>query len=262
MLLLFFSEFRLYLHTVTETRLIVDTSRGEKLHINFDVTFPAIRCSLLSVDAMDISGEQHLDIRHDIFMKRIDSHGNVLKSDKKELVHLRNDGLLAFVENFVKYHFLPAMFVDYKKAVQQAIASPATFRPRAQAATSFSSSIEKGRPVLQGLLAIDFLAKEVLGWAQAMPKFAADLVNYVQTFNERTYERWINRELQGLTGAMFKLWEKCHIAKIALKWGVPNTDNEQMASELKAFESDSPYSIDDINELQEHWSKFFFSECL
>nr|AWW16504.1 endoplasmic reticulum-Golgi intermediate compartment protein 3-like protein [Ipomoea pes-caprae] len=79
MLLLFFSEFRLYLHTVTETRLIVDTSRGEKLHINFDVTFPAIRCSLLSVDAMDISGEQHLDIRHDIFKKRIDSHGNVIE---------------------------------------------------------------------------------------------------------------------------------------------------------------------------------------
>ncbi|CAH9130015.1 unnamed protein product [Cuscuta epithymum] len=102
---------------------------------------------------------------------------------------LGNDGLLAFVENFVKDHFLPAMFVDYRKAVQQAIASPAAFRPRAPAAASYTSSIEKGRPVLQGLLAIDFLAKEVLGWGQAMPKFAADLVNYVQTFLERTYER-------------------------------------------------------------------------
>ncbi|VFQ92601.1 unnamed protein product [Cuscuta campestris] len=101
---------------------------------------------------------------------------------------LGNDGLLAFVENFVKDHFLPAMFVDYRKAVQQAIASPAAFRPRAHV-PAYTTSIEKGRPVLQGLLAIDFLAKEVLGWAQAMPKFAADLVNYVQTFLERTYER-------------------------------------------------------------------------
>nr|GMD57033.1 chloroplastic group IIA intron splicing facilitator CRS1, chloroplastic isoform X1 [Ipomoea batatas] len=42
-----------------------------------------------------------------------------------------------------------------------------------------------------------------------------------------------NRKLQGLAEAVLKLWEKCHIAKIALKWGVPNTDNEQMASELK-----------------------------
>ncbi|XWS54489.1 hypothetical protein CRYUN_Cryun10bG0094000 [Craigia yunnanensis] len=73
-LFLFFSEFRLYLHTVSETRLLVDTSRGETLRINFDVTFPAIPCTLLSIDAMDISGEQHLDI------KRIDAHGDVIES--------------------------------------------------------------------------------------------------------------------------------------------------------------------------------------
>ncbi|KAI4332406.1 hypothetical protein L6164_017316 [Bauhinia variegata] len=102
---------------------------------------------------------------------------------------LGNDGLLAFVENFVKDHFLPTMFVDYRKGVQQAISSPAAFRPRAHAVNSYTSSVEKGRPVLQGLLAIDFLTKEVLGWAQAMPKFAGDLVKYAQTFLERTYER-------------------------------------------------------------------------
>lgn len=38
---------------------------------------------------------------------------------------------------------------------------PAAFRPRAHAAASYTPSIEKGRPVLQGLLAIDYLAKEV-----------------------------------------------------------------------------------------------------
>ncbi|KAK9287508.1 hypothetical protein L1049_015929 [Liquidambar formosana] len=84
-LLLFFSELKLYLHTVTETKLVVDTTRGETLRINFDVTFPAIPCSVLSLDAMDISGEQHLDIRHDIIKKRIDSHGNVIE--------VRQDGI-------------------------------------------------------------------------------------------------------------------------------------------------------------------------
>ncbi|XP_057979203.1 exocyst complex component SEC8 [Malania oleifera] len=107
----------------------------------------------------------------------------------KKYSQLGNDGLLAFVENFVKDHFLPTMFVDYRKGVQQAISSPAAFRPRAHAAATYTPLVEKGRPVLQGLLAIDFLAKEVLGWAQAMPKFAGDLVKYVQTFLERTYER-------------------------------------------------------------------------
>ncbi|KAJ6823903.1 putative exocyst complex component SEC8 isoform X1 [Iris pallida] len=102
---------------------------------------------------------------------------------------LGNDGLLAFVENFLKDHFLPAMFVDYRKCVQQAISSPAAFRPRAHAVPVYNPSVEKGRPVLQGLLATDFLAKEVLGWAQLMPKYATELVEYVQTFLERTYER-------------------------------------------------------------------------
>uniref|UniRef100_A0A2N9FAT1 Endoplasmic reticulum vesicle transporter N-terminal domain-containing protein n=1 Tax=Fagus sylvatica TaxID=28930 RepID=A0A2N9FAT1_FAGSY len=51
----------------------------------FDVTFPAVPCSLLSLDAMDISGEQHLDIRHDIVKKRIDAHSNVIE--------VRQDGI-------------------------------------------------------------------------------------------------------------------------------------------------------------------------
>ncbi|XP_043704593.1 exocyst complex component SEC8-like [Telopea speciosissima] len=102
---------------------------------------------------------------------------------------LGNDGLLAFVENFLKDHFLPTMFVDYRKGVQQAISSPVAFRPRAHPASTYTPQIERGRPVLQGLLAIDFLAKEVLCWTQAMPKFSGDLVKYVQTFLERTYER-------------------------------------------------------------------------
>ncbi|KAK1363621.1 Chloroplast splicing factor [Heracleum sosnowskyi] len=44
-----------------------------------------------------------------------------------------------------------------------------------------------------------------------------------------------NRKLQGLAAAILKLWEKCHIAKIALKLGVPNTNNAEMADELKCL---------------------------
>ena len=42
-----------------------------------------------------------------------------------------------------------------------------------------------------------------------------------------------SRELQGLARAMVKLWERCAIAKIAIKRGVLNTRNERMAEELK-----------------------------
>ncbi|XP_020250816.1 endoplasmic reticulum-Golgi intermediate compartment protein 3-like isoform X2 [Asparagus officinalis] len=77
---LFLLEIRLYLYSGTETQLVVDTSRGERLRVNFDVTFPLLRCSLIAVDTMDISGEQHYDIRHDILKKRLDNHGNVIAS--------------------------------------------------------------------------------------------------------------------------------------------------------------------------------------
>ncbi|KAF6134968.1 hypothetical protein GIB67_037495 [Kingdonia uniflora] len=43
-----------------------------------------------------------------------------------------------------------------------------------------------------------------------------------------------NTKLQGLASAVIKLWEKSLIVKIAVKWGIPNTNNEQMAWELKA----------------------------
>ncbi|PWA77280.1 endoplasmic reticulum-Golgi intermediate compartment protein [Artemisia annua] len=79
MICLVFSEIGLYLHTVTESKLVVDTSRGEKLQIHFDITFPAVSCTLLSLDAIDISGEQHLDIKHAIMKNRIDQNGHVIQ---------------------------------------------------------------------------------------------------------------------------------------------------------------------------------------
>ncbi|KAM7267996.1 hypothetical protein ACFE04_010162 [Oxalis oulophora] len=44
-----------------------------------------------------------------------------------------------------------------------------------------------------------------------------------------------NRNLQGLAAAIIRLWEKSPIAKISLKWGALNTNNEQMANELKSL---------------------------
>ncbi|XP_026429545.1 endoplasmic reticulum-Golgi intermediate compartment protein 3-like [Papaver somniferum] len=82
MILLFISELRLYINSMTHTELVVDTSRGETLRINFDVTFPALPCSILSLDAMDISGEQHLDVKHDVIKNRIDANGNIIETKK------------------------------------------------------------------------------------------------------------------------------------------------------------------------------------
>ncbi|XP_022134188.1 exocyst complex component SEC8 [Momordica charantia] len=133
--------------------------------------------------------EQGIYLAAAIYRPVLQFTDTIAKMLPKKYSQLGNDGLLPFLENFVKDHFLPTMFVDYRKSVQQAISSPAAFRPRAHAAAIYNSSVERGRPVLQGLLAIDFLEREVVGWAQAMPKFSSDVVKYVQTFLERTYER-------------------------------------------------------------------------
>ena len=42
--------------------MFVDTSRGSKLKINLDIIFPKISCDFLSLDAQDVSGEQHIAI--------------------------------------------------------------------------------------------------------------------------------------------------------------------------------------------------------
>ena len=41
-----------------------------------------------------------------------------------------------------------------------------------------------------------------------------------------------SRDLQGIASAMVKLWETSAIAKIAIKRGVPFTNNDRMAEEL------------------------------
>lgn len=44
-----------------------------------------------------------------------------------------------------------------------------------------------------------------------------------------------SRQLQGLSVAMAKLWERSSIAKIALKRGVQLTTSERMAEEIKVM---------------------------
>eukprot|EP00005_Dracoamoeba_jomungandri_P006454 CAMPEP_0174261658 /NCGR_PEP_ID=MMETSP0439-20130205/11738_1 /TAXON_ID=0 /ORGANISM="Stereomyxa ramosa, Strain Chinc5" /LENGTH=381 /DNA_ID=CAMNT_0015346171 /DNA_START=61 /DNA_END=1206 /DNA_ORIENTATION=- len=82
---LFFSELSFYLSTEVHPELFVDTSRGEKLRINIDVTFPDLPCSYLSLDAMDVSGEHQLDVDHGIFKKRLGRDGKPLGIIRSEL---------------------------------------------------------------------------------------------------------------------------------------------------------------------------------
>lgn len=75
MVVLFVSELNYYLTTEVSPELFVDTTRHQKLRINVDIYFPKLPCAYLSIDAMDVSGEQQTDIDHNIFKQRMDIDG-------------------------------------------------------------------------------------------------------------------------------------------------------------------------------------------
>ncbi|XP_065844191.1 endoplasmic reticulum-Golgi intermediate compartment protein 3-like isoform X3 [Oscarella lobularis] len=83
MLVLFVSELHYFLQTEVNPELFVDTSKGQKIRINLDVSFPRLACAYLSIDAMDISGEHQLDVDHHIVKVRLDKEGKAVAEPEK-----------------------------------------------------------------------------------------------------------------------------------------------------------------------------------
>mgnify|MGYP001108734570 CR=1 FL=1 len=81
-IVLFILQFQYYLTTDVEQILFVDTSRQGKMNITVDVIFPILPCSYLTIDAMDVSGESHTDIIHDLYKTRIDLTGKEIINEK------------------------------------------------------------------------------------------------------------------------------------------------------------------------------------
>ncbi|RZF38527.1 hypothetical protein LSTR_LSTR006122 [Laodelphax striatellus] len=73
----------LYNEETVET-IFVDVSRGPKLRINIDFIMKNISCEFLALDAMDSSGEQHLQIYHNVYKRRLDKDGHPIEEPKKE----------------------------------------------------------------------------------------------------------------------------------------------------------------------------------
>ena len=54
------SEIAMYLGPMPSEHMIVDTTLGQRLKINIDITFHAITCAEVNVDAMDVAGDNQV----------------------------------------------------------------------------------------------------------------------------------------------------------------------------------------------------------
>jgi hypothetical protein len=70
-LYLAFGEWADYRRVVVHPELIVDKGRGEKMEIHLNITFPKIPCELLTLDVMDVSGEQQVGVMHGVSKVRL-----------------------------------------------------------------------------------------------------------------------------------------------------------------------------------------------
>lgn len=82
--ILFVHELGFYLSHYTDYEMEVDSTPGDqKLSIYINVTFPALPCQVLSLDALDMSGHHEVDLHTTIFKVRVDPEGRHLS---KELI--------------------------------------------------------------------------------------------------------------------------------------------------------------------------------
>lgn len=84
MIALLFSELNYFLTTEITEELFVDTGRGEKLRINADIILHRVSCNFLSIDAIDVSGAQQINVEHNIYKRRLDLSGKPITDPERE----------------------------------------------------------------------------------------------------------------------------------------------------------------------------------
>ena len=70
-LYLTYTEWSSYRRITIHPELIVDKSRGEKMEIHLNVSFPRLPCELLTLDVMDVSGDVQTGVMHGVSKVRL-----------------------------------------------------------------------------------------------------------------------------------------------------------------------------------------------
>eukprot|EP00245_Coleochaete_scutata_P010511 TRINITY_DN3696_c0_g3_i1.p1 TRINITY_DN3696_c0_g3~~TRINITY_DN3696_c0_g3_i1.p1 ORF type:complete len:351 (+),score=56.23 TRINITY_DN3696_c0_g3_i1:119-1171(+) len=78
MALLFLNELQYFLKTYTVHEMSVDMTKNKTLPIHINITFPALPCQVLSLDALDMSGKHEVDLDVGIYKIRLNKHGEYI----------------------------------------------------------------------------------------------------------------------------------------------------------------------------------------
>ena len=75
MCVLFFCELLVFLRVEERDHVVVDRSMGQQLRIGLNVTFPALTCAEVHLDAMDVAGDYHPYMEQHMTKQRLDASG-------------------------------------------------------------------------------------------------------------------------------------------------------------------------------------------
>jgi len=87
MLVLFVSEFQTFMTVEIVDHIMVDTTLNQKLPIGINITFPHLRCDEVSVDTVDSTGENQVNIAGDIQKINLRADGQRSEGD-----HIAKEG--------------------------------------------------------------------------------------------------------------------------------------------------------------------------
>jgi hypothetical protein len=66
----------------TSEHISIDTSLGKRMRVNMDITFPALACEDLHVDAMDVAGDSQINVEDTLVKRKLHLDGRPLSQEE------------------------------------------------------------------------------------------------------------------------------------------------------------------------------------
>ena len=82
------SEVNYYMasNNVPKEHMVVDTKLGQQLDININMSYHSLTCAEVHMDAMDVAGDNQLNVEHNFEKQRLNPDGKLVGSPGVEIL--------------------------------------------------------------------------------------------------------------------------------------------------------------------------------